>query len=121
MSTFVFSFRGAKDRTLNEADEAAWGSWFGEIGTQIADFGHQLPPLTPSPARPQDADPFTFLVGRGGRTGQAAGWCPVPAPLAVYRMTSEQAEEWCRRPSGGACRRVPRGRSHRRGRCPRRA
>jgi len=47
MSTFVFSFRGAKDRTLNEADEAAWGSWFGEIGTQIADFGRRVGETSP--------------------------------------------------------------------------
>ncbi len=31
-----------------------------------------------------------MMVGRHGRTGRAAGWCAVPAPLAVYRMTSEQ-------------------------------
>ena len=36
-------------------------------------------------------DPFPLVVGRHGRRGQATGWCPVPAPLAVYRMTSEQA------------------------------
>jgi hypothetical protein len=61
------------------------------VAQLVADFGHQLPPLAPAPVRPQDADPFPFLVGRGGRSGRAAGWCPVPAPLAVYRMTSEQA------------------------------
>ncbi|CCH88529.1 conserved protein of unknown function; putative ATPase domain [Modestobacter italicus] len=56
----------------------------------VSDFGHQLPPLLPSPVRSADADPFASLVGRRGRTGQAAGWTAVPAPLAVYRMTSEQ-------------------------------
>ncbi|GAA4752790.1 hypothetical protein GCM10023328_40030 [Modestobacter marinus] len=56
----------------------------------VSDFGHELPPLLSPPARPADVDPFDTLVGRRGRTGQAAGWAAVPAPLAVYRMTSEQ-------------------------------
>ena len=30
------------------------------------------------------------MVGKHGRRGRAAGWAPVPAPLQVYRMTSEQ-------------------------------
>ncbi len=60
------------------------------VAQLVADFGHQLPSLAPPPAASEDSDPFSFLVGRRGRTGQAAGWCPVPAPLAVYRMTSEQ-------------------------------
>ena len=56
----------------------------------VSDFGHQLPlPPTPS-AQLADAVPFTSLVGRRGRTGRAVGWTAVPAPLAVYRMTSEQ-------------------------------
>jgi hypothetical protein len=61
------------------------------VAQLVADFGHQLPPLSPAPVRPEDADPFPFLAGRRGQRGQAAGWCPVPAPLAVYRMTSEEA------------------------------
>jgi hypothetical protein len=60
------------------------------VAELVADFGHQLPPSQPPPVRAVDADPFTTLVGRRGRTGQAAGWAAVPAPLAVYRMTSEQ-------------------------------
>lgn len=56
----------------------------------VSDFGHELPPLTPPPTTPEDTDPFSFVVGRRGRVGRAAGWAPVPAPLAVYRMTSEQ-------------------------------
>jgi hypothetical protein len=39
----------------------------------------------------KDVDPFTDMVGRHGKAGVAAGWAAVPAPLQVYRMTSEQA------------------------------
>jgi len=60
------------------------------VARLVADFGHRLPPLAPAPAPVKDCDPFTLMVGRHGRPGQAAGWAPVPAPLAVYRMTSEQ-------------------------------
>jgi hypothetical protein len=60
------------------------------VAQLVSDFGHQLPLLTPPPATPEDTDPFSFVVGRRGRVGRAAGWAPVPAPLAVYRMTSEQ-------------------------------
>jgi hypothetical protein len=60
------------------------------VAQLVADFGHRLPPLAPEPAPAKDSDPFTLMVGRHGRSGQAGGWAPVPAPLAVYRMTSEQ-------------------------------
>jgi hypothetical protein len=61
------------------------------IAELVADFGHRLPPLALAAEPEPDGDPFTFAVGRHGRAGIAAGWAPVPAPLAVYRMTSEQA------------------------------
>ncbi len=60
------------------------------VSELVADFGHQFPPVPVPVARPREVDPFTLLVGRHGRRGQAAGWAPVPAPLAVHRMTSEQ-------------------------------
>jgi hypothetical protein len=60
------------------------------VAQLIADFGHHLPPLTPPPEPVKDSDPFTMMVGKRGRKARAAGWCAVPAPLAVYRMTSEQ-------------------------------
>ncbi len=60
------------------------------VSQLVSDFGHELPSLLSPPVRPADVDPFDTLVGRRGRTGQAAGWAAVPAPLAVYRMTSEQ-------------------------------
>ena len=60
------------------------------VAQLVSDFGHQLPSLIPPPTTPEDTDAFSLVVGRRGRVGRAAGWCPVPAPLAVYRMTSEQ-------------------------------
>jgi hypothetical protein len=60
------------------------------VAQLVADFGHELPSLAPAPAPLKDADPFTVIVGKHGRAGRAAGWAPVPAPVAVYRMTSEQ-------------------------------
>lgn len=43
-----------------------------------------MPETTP------ERDPFTEMVSRHGRTGLGAGWAPVPAPLSVWQMTSEQ-------------------------------
>jgi len=60
------------------------------VAQLVADFGHPLPGPTRVTGPWPQPDPFTFGVGRHGRSGQAAGWSPVPAPLAVYRMTSEQ-------------------------------
>ena len=60
------------------------------VAQLVADFGHNLPPLAATPEQVKDRDPFTIMVGKHGQRGRAAGWCPVPAPLAVYRMTSEQ-------------------------------
>ncbi len=42
MAKFVFSFRGLPDRTATAEDEAAWGRWFEEIGSSIADFGNRV-------------------------------------------------------------------------------
>jgi hypothetical protein len=61
-----------------------------DVARLVADFGHQLPPLAPPPAPVKDTDAFTLTIGKHGRGGRAAGWAAVPAPLAVYRMTSEQ-------------------------------
>lgn len=60
------------------------------IGELAADFGHTLPRATPTPIVTRDPAPFMSTVGRHGRRGRARGWCAVPAPLAVHRMTSEQ-------------------------------
>jgi hypothetical protein len=42
MSSYIFSFRGDKDRKLSADEEAAWGQWFGEIGASITDFGSRV-------------------------------------------------------------------------------
>ena len=42
MSTFILTFRGATDRSLSEADGAAWMAWFGELGSSIVDPGSQV-------------------------------------------------------------------------------
>jgi hypothetical protein len=47
MSKFVLSFRAPRIRTLNQAEEAAWGEWFGKIGPDIADFGNRVGAASP--------------------------------------------------------------------------
>lgn len=60
------------------------------LGELAADFGHPLPTLpTPTPAVEVERV-MTRLVGRHGHRGPATGWAAVPAPLPVFRMTSEQ-------------------------------
>ena len=56
----------------------------------VSDFGHELPARVPAAVRAAAADPFTAMVSKRGRRAQAAGWAAVPAPLATWRMTSEQ-------------------------------
>jgi hypothetical protein len=42
MANFVLSFRGQEGRAVSAGEEAEWGTWFGEIGGSIADFGHRV-------------------------------------------------------------------------------
>jgi hypothetical protein len=42
VSNFVFAFRSARDQTADAAEEAVWGTWFNEIGANIAEFGHRV-------------------------------------------------------------------------------
>jgi len=57
----------------------------------LADFGHTLP-TTPSPPAPvREARLFRPSAPRGGPTRPDAGRCPAPAPVSVWRMTSDQA------------------------------
>jgi hypothetical protein len=60
------------------------------LGELAADFGHHLPQSRPGPELKPEGDPFTEMVSRRGCTGPGAGWAPVPAPLSVWQMTSEQ-------------------------------
>ena len=60
------------------------------VAELVADFGRPLPARPSVAAAADAADPFTDLVGRRGRRRRATGWAAVPAPLSVWRMTSEQ-------------------------------
>jgi hypothetical protein len=61
------------------------------VESLLADFGHQLPAPAPAPAAPAPRErPAARMVGPRGRRERAAGWAAAPAPLATYRMTSEQ-------------------------------
>lgn len=60
------------------------------VARLAADFGHPLPRAVPPAPAGRDAEAFTEIVGRRGHARPAAGWAAVPAPLSVWRMTSEQ-------------------------------
>ncbi len=42
MSKYVLSFRAQTDSKATADQEAAWGQWFQEIGSTIADFGSRV-------------------------------------------------------------------------------
>ena len=42
MNSFVLTFRGTSDRTLTEAEGAAWMTWFGDLGSAVVDPGSQV-------------------------------------------------------------------------------
>ena len=56
----------------------------------LADFGHELPTLTPTPASVKEARLFRHASKRGTRAA-GRGWVPASAPVTSYRMTSDQA------------------------------
>jgi hypothetical protein len=60
------------------------------VAELLADFGQSLPARPAGPALARDGKVFTRLTPRRGRRGPDAGWAPVPAPLATWRMTSDQ-------------------------------
>lgn len=41
MANYVLAFRSAPDRAMPEGAEQAWGAWFGELGSAIADRGNR--------------------------------------------------------------------------------
>ena len=47
MSDFVFTFRSAKNRTLDSVGEAAWGEWFQTISANIVDPGNRVGEASP--------------------------------------------------------------------------
>jgi hypothetical protein len=42
MAKYVFSFRGHPDRVATPDEEAAWGRWFEQIGSSIAERGNRV-------------------------------------------------------------------------------
>lgn len=61
-----------------------------DIPRLLADFGHELPTLTPTPAAVKEARLFRHTPKRGTRAA-GRGWVPASAPVTSYRMTSDQA------------------------------
>lgn len=72
---------------MNTATKARAGR---RVDRLLADFGHQLP--TTAPAGPVVREPKLFRpAGRRGERRPDRGWSPAPAPVSVWRMTSDQA------------------------------
>ena len=46
MANYVLAFRSAPDRAMPEGAEQAWGAWFGELGSAIADRGNRTGNVT---------------------------------------------------------------------------
>jgi hypothetical protein len=61
------------------------------VGRLVADFGHQLPDRQVRPTIGKEPNLFPDLIGVRGYRRAGHGWSAALAPLAVYRMTSEQA------------------------------
>ncbi|MGY1829026.1 ATP-binding protein [Geodermatophilus sp. SYSU D01180] len=60
------------------------------VAVLLDDFGHRLPTVPAAPRAARDRAPFAELVPRRGPRGRGRGRAATPAPLAVWRMTSEQ-------------------------------
>jgi hypothetical protein len=60
------------------------------VAELVADFGHRLPPQPVAREASAGIDPVGERMGSRGVPRPGAGWAPVPAPLSVWRMTSEQ-------------------------------
>jgi hypothetical protein len=61
-----------------------------DLSRLLADVGHQLPTTAP-PAPPAKPPRLFRHVPRRGAPGPGRGWAPATAPVAAYRMTSDQA------------------------------
>jgi hypothetical protein len=42
MSKYVFAFRNDPSRAATGGEEEAWGTWFGELGEVVTDFGNRV-------------------------------------------------------------------------------
>lgn len=78
---------GMRSRTGLLGNRAAGGRG---VASLLADFGHELPQRAPEEVRQAEEKMFGKLISRRGRMARAAGWAASPAPLSVWRMTSEQ-------------------------------
>lgn len=64
-----------------------------DVAHLLADFGHDLPTPPPAPVRGREGRLFHHAPARGPfRPGR--GWTPSGAPVAAWRMTSDQAGVW---------------------------
>jgi hypothetical protein len=76
MASYVFSFRGQKDRTPTAQDEAAWEQWSQQIATSITDFGNRVGQ--------------TRIVGTGPSTDVLSGYVVVNADSLEAAATIAQ-------------------------------
>ncbi len=64
-----------------------------DVAHLLADFGHDLPTPPSTPPSRRDGRLFHHAPARGAfRPGR--GWTPAAAPVAAWRMTSDQAGVW---------------------------
>ncbi len=56
----------------------------------LSHFGYTVPDAPPPEAMSKESNLFDAMVSPRGPMAVGGGWSPVPAPLPVYRMTSEQ-------------------------------
>ncbi len=61
-----------------------------DLSALAEDFGHHLPSLPNAPMAPAPTSMFGGLIPLRGPRRAGAGWAPVPAPLPVWQMTSDQ-------------------------------
>jgi len=52
MSSYVLVFRVPQDAKPKPGDDAAWGTWFQELGGAVSDFGHRVGQNTTLGAEP---------------------------------------------------------------------
>ncbi len=61
-----------------------------DVAVLLEDFGHRLPAAPAARREPRERAVFPEPVSRRGLRGRGRGGAATPAPLSVWRMTSEQ-------------------------------
>ena len=61
-----------------------------DMSQLLADVGHHLPTTATPDSPPKQGRLFRYTPARGARR-PGRGWAPAAAPVATYRMTSDQA------------------------------